>query len=249
MRPVLTPAEMGEADRRTIAAGTPVDVLMERAGRAVAWTVRREMGGTYGRRAVVVCGKGNNGGDGHVAARALREWGVRVDVFTLDGGIDRQLCERALLRADAFVDAMFGTGFRGALDGDAAWVAGAVDAVLGPCVAVDIPSGVNGQTGGVDGEGVHASQTVTFSALKPGLVFQPGNGLAGEVEVADIGIDLGDPAVFVPELLDLALELPERTPDAHKWLSGALVVGGSGGMTGAPSFVSHAAMRAGAGIV
>jgi len=239
MRPVLTPAELGEADRRTIAAGTPVDVLMERAGRAVAWTVRREMGGTYGRRAVVVCGKGNNGGDGHVAARALREWGVRVDVFTLDGGVDRQLCERALLRADAFVDAMFGTGFRGALDG----------AVLGPCVAVDIPSGVNGQTGAVDGEAVHASHTVTFSALKPGIVFQPGAGLAGEVEVADIGIDLGDPAVFVPELLDLALELPERAPDAHKWLSGALVVGGSGGMTGAPSFVSHAAMRAGAGIV
>ena len=112
MRPVLTPAEMGEADRRTIDAGTPVDVLMERAGRAVAWTVRREMGGTYGRRAVVVCGKGNNGGDGLVAARALREWGVRVDVFTLEGGVDRQLCERALLRADAFVDAMFGTGFR-----------------------------------------------------------------------------------------------------------------------------------------
>ncbi len=193
MRPVLTPAEMGEADRRTIAAGTPVDVLMERAGRAVAWTVRREIGGTYGRRAVVVCGKGNNGGDGLVAARALREWGVRVDVFTLDGGVDRQLCERALLRADAFVDAMFGTGFRGALDGDAAWVATAADAVLGPRVAVDIPSGVNGQTGAVDGEAVHTSHTVTFSALKPGLVFQPGAGHAGEVEVADIGIDLGDP--------------------------------------------------------
>ena len=165
MRPVLTPAEMGEADRRTIAAGIPVDVLMERAGRAVAWTVRREMGGTYGRHAVVVCGKGNNGGDGLVTARALREWGVRVDVFTLDAGVDRQLCERALLRADAFVDAMFGTGFRGALDGDAAWVADAVDAVLGPCVAVDIPSGVNGLTGAVDGEAVHASHTVTFSAL------------------------------------------------------------------------------------
>jgi ADP-dependent NAD(P)H-hydrate dehydratase / NAD(P)H-hydrate epimerase len=249
MRPVLTPAEMGEADRRTIVAGTPVDVLMERAGRAVAWAVRREMGGTYGRRVVVVCGKGNNGGDGHVVARALREWGVRVDVFTLDGGVDRQLCERALLRADAFVDAMYGTGFRGALDGDAAWVAGAADAVLGPCVAVDIPSGVSGQTGAVEGDAVHASHTVTFSALKPGLLFQPGAGHAGEVEVADIGIDLGDPSAFVPELLDLALELPDRAADAHKWLSGALVVGGSGGMTGAPSFVSHAAMRAGAGIV
>src|SRR5256886_8366903 len=240
---------MGEADRRTIAAGTPVDLLMERAGRAVAWTVRREMGGTYGRRVVVVCGRGNSGGDGHVTAGALREWGVRVDVFTLEAGVDRQLCERALLRADEFVRAMFGPGFRGSLEGDAAWVAGAVDAVLGPCVAVDIPSGVNGQTGAVDGEAVHASHTVTFSALKPGLVFQPGAGHAGEVEVADIGIDLGSPSVFVPEVLDLALELPDRAPDAHKWLSGAFVVGGSGGMTGAPSFVSHAALRAGAGIV
>src|SRR2546430_3959019 len=239
---------MGEADRRTIAAGTPVDLLMERAGRAVAWTVRREMGGTYGRRVVVVCGRGNSGGDGHVTAGALREWGVRVDVFTLEAGVDRQLCERALLRADAFVDAMFGTGFRGALEGDAAWVAGAVDAVLGPCVAVDIPSGVNGQTGAVDGEAVHASHTVTFSALKRGLVFRPGAGPAGEGEVAAIGIDLRGPSVFVAEVLDLALELPDRAPDAHKWLSGALVVGGSGGMTGAPSFVSHAAMRAGAGI-
>ena len=249
MQPVLTPAEMGEADRRTIAAGTPVEVLMERAGRAVAWAVRREMVDTYGRRAVVVCGKGNNGGDGHVAARALRNWGVRVDVFTLEGGVDRQLCERALLRADAFVDAMFGTGFRGELDGDAAWVARAADAVLGPCIAVDIPSGVNGHTGAVEGEAVRASHTVTFSALKPGLLFAPGAAHAGAVEVADIGIDLGQPAIFVPEALDVALELPDRAPDAHKWLSGALVVGGSGGMTGAPSFVSHAAMRAGAGIV
>jgi ADP-dependent NAD(P)H-hydrate dehydratase / NAD(P)H-hydrate epimerase len=249
MQPVLTPAEMGEADRRTIAAGTPVEVLMERAGRAVAWAVRREMDGTYGRRVVIVCGKGNNGGDGLVAARALRSWGARVDVFTLDGGVDRQLCERALLRADAFVDAMFGTGFRGSLEGDAAWVARAADAVLGPIVAVDIPSGVNGHTGEVEGEAVRASHTVTFSAVKPGLLFQPGAVHTGAVEVADIGIDLGRPALFVPESLDVALELPERDPDAHKWLSGVLVVGGSGGMTGAPSFVSHAAMRAGAGIV
>jgi ADP-dependent NAD(P)H-hydrate dehydratase / NAD(P)H-hydrate epimerase len=253
MQPVLTPAEMGEADRRTIEAGTPVEVLMERAGRAVAWAVRRGMEGTYGRRVVVVCGKGNNGGDGLVAARALRNWGARVDAFTLDGGVDRQLCERALLRADAFVDAMFGTGFGGSLEGDAAWVARAADAALGqssaPCVAVDIPSGVNGHTGQVDGEAVRASHTVTFSALKPGLLFEPGASHTGAVEVADIGIDIGRPALFVPEALDVALELPERDPQAHKWLSGLLVVGGSGGMTGAPSFVSHAAMRAGAGIV
>src|SRR5262249_58586758 len=86
-------------------------------------------------------------------------------------------------------------------------------------------------------------------ALQPGLVCGPAAGHAGEVQGADIGIALGGPQVFVPDPLDLALALPDRAPDAHKWLSGALVVGGSGGMTGAPSFVSHAAMRAGAGIV
>src|SRR5947207_13302811 len=110
MRPVLTPAEMGEADRRTIAAGTPVDVLMERAGRAVAWTVRREMGGTYGRRVVVVCGKGNNGGDGHVNARALRELGVRVVGFQLDAGVCRPRGQPALSRDDTRVGAYITTG-------------------------------------------------------------------------------------------------------------------------------------------
>ena len=83
MEPVLTPTEMREADRRTIAAGTPVGVLMDRAGRAVAWEVRRVLGFTYGHRVVVVCGKGNNGGDGLVAARVLSGWGVRVDVLDL----------------------------------------------------------------------------------------------------------------------------------------------------------------------
>src|SRR5829696_4949731 len=126
MRPVLTPAEMGEADRRTIAAGTPVDVLMERAGRAVAGTVRRELGGTYGRRAVVVCGKGNNGADGHVAARLLRARGVGVDVLALADGITVAELTRAVTRAHLAIDAMFGTGFRGALDGDAALVARAI---------------------------------------------------------------------------------------------------------------------------
>jgi len=165
----------------------------------------------------------------------------------VEHGTDR--LRRELDRADVLVDALFGTGFRGAPDGEPLEAIRAMASCDAAVVAVDIPSGVNGQTGAVDGEAVHASHTVTFSALKPGLVFEPGAGHAGEVEVADIGIDLGITSVFVPEVLDLALELPDRAPDAHKWLSGAFVVGGSGGMTGAPSFVSHAAMRAGAGIV
>jgi ADP-dependent NAD(P)H-hydrate dehydratase / NAD(P)H-hydrate epimerase len=250
MEPVLTPAAMNEADRRTIAAGTPVEVLMDRAGRAVAWEVRRVAHGTYGQRVVLVCGKGNNGGDGLVAARVLAGWGMRARVFELADGIDHVAFTRALADAHVAVDAMFGTGFRGALAGDAAFVAEQLAAWDGPTVAVDIPSGVDGLRGLALGPIVRATRTVTFAARKPGLVFEPGRSHAGEVVVADIGIDLGPEAH--PGLVtddDVRAWLPRRAPDAHKWRSGVMVVGGSGGMTGAPMFVSHAAMRAGAGIV
>lgn len=249
MQPVLTPEEMAEADRRTIAAGTPVEVLMDRAGRAVAWAVRRVCDGTYGRRVVVACGKGNNGGDGLVAARVLRGWGMHVDVFELKDGIDRDRCRRALQRADCVVDAMFGTGFKGALEGEAHWFA--CESWGAPVVAVDIPSGIDGLTGQFepDGYAVEADLTVTFAALKPGLLFEPGRLHAGEVEVADIGIDIGEPRLAMTEPDDARAALPVRTPTAHKWQSGVMVVGGSGGMTGAPLMVSHAAMRTGAGIV
>jgi hydroxyethylthiazole kinase-like uncharacterized protein yjeF len=248
MEPVLTPEEMAEADRRTIAAGTPVEVLMERAGRAVAWAVRRVCGGTYGRRAVVACGKGNNGGDGLVAARIMRGWGMHVDVFELTDGIDRDRARRAIQRADCVIDAMYGTGFKGRLEGDAHWLA--CETWGAPVVAVDIPSGIDGLTGYFDGDGhaVEADLTVTFAALKPGLLFEPGAELAGDVEVADIGIDVGEPSTGVTEVEDVLIALPRRTAGAHKWQSGVMVVGGSGGMTGAPLMVSHAAMRTGAGI-
>jgi ADP-dependent NAD(P)H-hydrate dehydratase / NAD(P)H-hydrate epimerase len=258
METILTPEAMGAADRRTIAAGTPVEVLMERAGRAVAWDVRRALPGTYGRHAVVVCGKGNNGGDGLVTARVLARWGMRAHVFELACGVDHARFDRALDTADVVVDAMYGTGFRGTLEGDAAWVAERLHTWDGLTVAVDIPSGVDGLTGLTFGPAVRASRTVTFAARKPGLVFQPGRALAGEVVVADIGIDVlapvddGDVADGPAGLVtadDVRAWLPEREPDAHKWQSAVMVVGGSGGMTGAPMFVSQAAMRAGAGIV
>ena len=255
MELLVTPEAMGEADRRTVAAGTPVAVLMTRAGRAVAWEVRNVLGGCYGRRAVVVCGNGNNGGDGLVTADALRAWGVRVAVFEIAPGVDRAAFDRELARADVAVDAMYGTGFRGELEGDAAYIAQRFDACGIPVVAVDIPSGVDGLTGDVVGAAVSATSTVTFAARKPGLVFEPGRTLAGVVTVADIGIDLGSPvgagsshAVLLNER-DLYEVLSPRPAQAHKWQSGVYVVGGSRGMTGAPMFVSHAAMRAGAGIV
>src|SRR3954454_21557395 len=100
---------MNEADRRTIAAGTPVEVLMDRAGRAVAWEVRRVTRGTYGQRVVLVCGKGNNGGDGLVAPPVLAGWGMRTRVFELAAGIDHAAFMRALANAHVAVDAMYGT--------------------------------------------------------------------------------------------------------------------------------------------
>lgn len=260
MEPILTPAAMTRADARTIAGGTPLEVLMERAGRAVAWTVRRALPGTYGRRVVVVCGKGNNGGDGLVAARVLETWGVRTTVFELAHGITRSAFTRALASADVVVDAMYGTGLRDSLRDDAGWVAEQLADWRGEVVAVDIPSGVDGLTGAVPGWAVRATRTVTFAARKPGLVFEPGRSHAGEVVVADIGVavdpgdgdelaDRADRPVAMVTAADVDAWLPERAPDAHKWQSAVLTVGGSGGMVGAPMLVSHAAMRAGAGIV
>lgn len=252
MEPVLTPEAMTGADARTIAAGTPLEVLMERAGRAVAWTVRRALPGTYGRRVVIVCGKGNNGGDGLVAARVLEAWGVRTTRFALADGVVRPEFTRALASADVVVDAMYGTGLRDALRDDAAWVAAQLAGWSGAVVAVDIPSGVDGLTGAVPGWAVRADRTVTFAARKPGLVFEPGRSYAGEITVVDIGIEVDERADAPAGMVtgdDVTDWLPARAPDAHKWQSGVLTVGGSGGMIGAPMLVSHAAMRAGAGIV
>ena len=165
--PIVTPLEMGAADARTIAAGTPEPILMERAGRAVAWRVRHVLGGTYGRRIVVLCGKGNNGGDGRIAAAALRAWGARVDVIEIGASHDGAV--RSIARADAVIDAMYGTGFRGVLADGAADLVGAVGDAAAIVVAVDIPSGVDGLTGAVHGPAVSADHTVTFAAPKPGL--------------------------------------------------------------------------------
>ena len=147
MKVVLTPAEMAEADRHAIASGTPEAVLVERAGSAVARHAQRMLGGAYGRRVSVVTGKGNNGADGRVAARRLRERGIGVDELSLERGFADGELRRAVGRADLVIDAMYGTGFRGQLEGAAAAVAEWSSASDVPVLAVDIPSGVNGATG------------------------------------------------------------------------------------------------------
>lgn len=275
MRPVLTPAEAGALDRGSAARGITTETLMENAGRAVADAAVRLAGGTYGRRAVVVCGKGNNGGDGLVAARYLDGWGLRVAAVLLEPGEDLRepaamnltrlehttvrvrpfsggLLARELARADVVVDAVFGTGFRGVPEDGFAEAIETVNEAGAPVVAVDIPSGVNGETGAVDGDAVRAGITVTFGAPKPGVVLLPGAELAGVVEVADIGFppDLIHGDLSVVGSADVAVWVPARPAETHKRAAGyAVVVGGSRLMTGAVSLMAQAAYRAGAGLV
>ena len=273
MRVVLTPAEAAELDRSTQARGIPAGHLMEAAGREVADAALRLMGGAYGRRVVVVCGKGNNGGDGLVAARYLDDMGVRTTVLLLEDGLREpavsnlsrlehttvrrrpfavDALERELGRSDVAVDAIFGTGFRGVPEGGHAEAIAALNASSVPVVAVDIPSGVDGATGGVEGTAVHADLTVTFGAPKAGLVLLPGAGLAGVIEIEPIGFppDLVHGDMLLVEAGDVAVMLPHRAPDTHKRAAGfAVVVGGSRLMTGAPALAGMAAYRVGAGLV
>jgi ADP-dependent NAD(P)H-hydrate dehydratase / NAD(P)H-hydrate epimerase len=231
--PVVTPDEMAAIDR---AAPEPVEVLIERAGAAVAHVARRMLGGTYGRRVTVVAGKGNNGNDGRTAAERLRAWGVRVEV------VDPVNTPPTLPPStDLVIDAAYGTGFRGDYD--------APDPGDALVLAVDIPSGVDGLTGAASKGAVHADRTVTFAALKPGLLLHPGRERAGEIEVADIGLDVSSARTNLVEATDVADWLPDRPLVAHKWQAAVWVVAGSPGMTGAATLVCRGAQRAGAGYV
>ena len=274
MKPVLTPAEAVELDRATQAGGVPAADLMERAGRAVAQAVTDLLGGTYGRRAVVVCGKGNNGGDGLVAARHLAREGIGVAVVMIEvaedlrepaaGNLARLRSEtdarilpadalpRELARADIAVDAIFGTGFRGIPEDEWAAAIAELNAAPVPVIAVDILSGVDGTSGAVAGEAVEAELTVTFGAPKTGALLLPGAERAGDVRVVDIGFpaDLMRTDLWLTEPSDVAVVLPTRGADTHKRASGVLViVAGSRGMTGAPRLIAEAAGRVGAGLV
>jgi ADP-dependent NAD(P)H-hydrate dehydratase / NAD(P)H-hydrate epimerase len=232
MQPVLTPEEMGAVDAE---APEPVEVLIGRAASALARRALTLLGGAYGRRVVVVAGKGNNGNDGRAAARLLERRGVRTVVIPVAEAPER------LPASDLVIDAAFGTGFHGEYRPP--------DAAGAPVLAVDIPSGVDGLTGTVAGGAVEAVGTVTFAALKPGLLFHPGRALAGEVVLADIGLDVSRARAGLVERGDVAAWVPPRSPDAHKWRSAVVVAAGSPGMTGAAHLAARAAQRAGAGMV
>ena len=199
------------------------------------------MGGAYGRRVVVIAGKGNNGNDGRVAAERLREWGAGVDVVSAEESHSRFLDARV---CDLVIDAAYGTGFRGT------WSPPVVFDV--PVLAVDIPSGLDALTGTVSGGVIVADRTVTFAALKQGMVLNDGPSVCGEIDIVDVGIDVVpgiDCDAWVVQAEDVRRWVPPRDRQAHKWSNSVCVVAGSPGMTGAASLASAAAMRAGAGIV
>lgn len=233
--PIVTPAEMAAIDR---CAPEPVDVLIGRAGSAVARAAIRMMGGTYGRRVVVVAGKGNNGNDGRNAAVKLRARGVRVIV------IDAASAPETLPECDLVIDAAYGTGFAGTYDAPAPCAGSLV-------LAVDIPSGVDGLTGIAAGRVLPADETVTFAALKPGLLFADGIALSGRCRVADIGLPVEgrSPRADLIGADFVGRWLPDRLLHANKWESAVWIVAGSPGMGGAAALCSAAAARAGAGYV
>jgi NAD(P)H-hydrate epimerase len=236
--PIVTPAEMNDIDRE---APEPVEELIARAGSALARHAIRMLGGTYGRRVVVLVGKGNNGNDGRDAARRLTRRGVRVRI------VDVANAPAVLPSCDLVIDAAFGSGFRA--DDSRPFVAPLAPA--GALVlAVDIPSGVDGLTGQAGTAGVMtADETITFAALKPGLLFADGSRSVGRIIVADIGLDVSRASAHLLGATAVAGWLTERSPDAHKWNSAVCVVAGGPGMEGAAALVSRAALRAGAGYV
>jgi NAD(P)H-hydrate epimerase len=238
VKPVVTVAEMRAIDEDALAT-VAHDTLVDRAGTAVAAAALRLLGGGYGRRVVVVAGKGSNGADGRVAAARLGRRGARVEILEAAEAPERIAREGGV---DLVIDAAYGTGFRGT------YRAPSVPAGV-PVLAVDIPSGVDGDTGEACGEPLRADVTVTFAALKPGLLQGDGPLLAGRVEVVDIGLDVDRARIWVVEDADVARLLPIRPRDSYKWQSAVAVVAGSPGMSGAAELCAHAAYRAGAGMV
>jgi NAD(P)H-hydrate epimerase len=252
--------------------GVPSLDLMERAGAGLA-ALTAEV--APAGRVAVVCGKGNNGGDGLVAARLLREDGREVEVLLvgdaaelsgdpaenlrrLPGESPREFAagdaglSAALDGAAVAIDALLGTGSTGAPRGAVAEAIRAIDASGCPVVAADVPSGVDASTGAVDGDAVTAVATATFHASKVGLHVAPGKRHAGTVRVVDIGIPRGAPEEATVGLITPAVrdEIPRRGPGSTKFTEGAvLVTGGSRGLTGAPCLAAEAAARAGAGYV
>ncbi len=257
---LLTPAEMGKADEATIAGGVSGITLMENAGRAVARAVARRFSPA---RTLVLCGPGNNGGDGYVAARRLTEMGWPVAVAALAPprpGSDAALAAArwrgpvvafspaAAARAELVIDAVFGAGLARPVEGLAADALRAARLVA----AVDVPSGLDGASGAVLGFAPSAALTVTFFRRKPGHLLLPGRLLCGALILAEIGIQASVLAAIGPRSFangPALWHLPSPTADSHKWSRGHVTVLGGAAMTGAARLAAAGARRGGAGMV
>ncbi|HHV94678.1 MAG TPA: NAD(P)H-hydrate dehydratase [Firmicutes bacterium] len=278
---LLTAAEMRAVDSRVVREiGIPSLILMENAGRQVAGVAAAFLQRTAGRKVSIICGRGNNGGDGLVAARYLHHRGYKVRVFLLTRfeelsgdplanyricgqlGIDVQEVDEKYLPklrvclslSDLIIDALLGTGIKGAPKGLVQQVIDMINDVDKPVLSVDLPSGLDADTGAVPGCCVKASVTVTLAAPKVGLLVYPGRNYVGELFVADIGIppsvleSAGRGTVLEAPLVKKAL--PARPPDGHKGTFGRLMIlAGSPGMTGAAAMAAEAALRTGVGLV
>lgn len=257
---LLTPEEMGRADAASPTLGVPGPTLMANAGRAVARAIQARFAPC---RTLVLAGPGNNGGDGYVAARLLQQQGWPVAVAALGPprpgsdaadaashwhGPSATFAPAAAERAELVIDAVFGAGLARDVDGLVADTLRAARRV----VAVDVPSGLDGATGGVRGYAPPAGLTITFFRLKPGHLLLPGRGLCGEIMLADIGMP---PAVLTQVVPNCWINLPELwqvpTPVAqsHKYSRGHVTIVGGATMTGAARLSADAARRAGAGLV
>ncbi|MEO9899798.1 NAD(P)H-hydrate dehydratase [Nisaea sp.] len=267
---LLSVEEMGEADQITIRGGTPGIELMETAGATVSDAIAARF---TPRRTLVVCGPGNNGGDGFVVARLLREQGWDV-ALTLLGECDDLRGDAALAAAkwdgqvaaltpdlldgvELLVDSLFGAGLARDIDGVAFDFLERARTMVNDgaltSVAVDMPSGVDGNTGAVRGGAVPAVMTVTFFRKKPGHMLYPGHALSGEIVVTDIGIRADvlreiDPATFENARELWAFALPRPDVASHKYTRGHAVISG-GAMTGAGRLAARAARRTGAGLL
>jgi ADP-dependent NAD(P)H-hydrate dehydratase / NAD(P)H-hydrate epimerase len=235
MRAVLSREEMRAADAAALDHVTH-ETLVRRAGTAVAVAALRMLGGAYGVDVVVLAGKGSNGADARVAADLLARRGARVTVV---GAND---APPALPPCDLVIDGAYGTGFHGAYD------APLVESGT-PVLAIDIPSGLDADSGAAPGRAVRAGRTVTFAALKPGLLQGEGPGLTGPVEVADIGITWPPAAAALIEDADLTAHLPPRPRVTNKWASAVGIAAGSVGMEGSAILCSRGALAAGAGMI
>ncbi|MSO88649.1 MAG: NAD(P)H-hydrate dehydratase [Rhodospirillaceae bacterium] len=256
---LVTNAEMRRAESRAITGGISAAQLMDAAGAAVAAAIRERF---TPRPTIVLCGPGNNGGDGLVVARLLAAAGWPTRTARLGGDQDRPgqspidsvACEPGALKGQHLVvDALFGSGLSRALVGRARELVEAIDAQGLACVAVDMPSGIDGDTGSILGAAPHARLTVTFGRRRPGHLLMPGRLHCGEILVADIGIA---DSMFEgqPDLHENRPDLwiaryPWPRPEGNKYTRGHAVVVGGTSMTGAARLAAGGALRIGAGLV